>query len=375
MGILGKAASILSEALTTITEPTFMKEFTKENQQLDSLIDLSSRLKDGEKKEQVDRDIMYLRAGISGESRVNYEIQNSFLPLICLHDIRVEHNGHVAQLDFVIITNKFICILETKKLFGNITINRDGDFIRTVKSKRGRMYKEGMYSPISQNERHVRILQDMLKGNGIIKNMPLKSLVVMANEKSIINKKGCPKNISKAIYKYDQIVPYLKRNLNDKNNTMNVIGMNMVKMARFLLENHKPIEFDNVAKYGITDEDYLKIGSKKDSVIKNKVVKERSSKFVKENKNKAVKESKNKVVKKSSKSNELIFNELKKYRLAKSREEGVKAYYIFTNKVMEELIEKQPKKVEDILGIKGFGKVKTEKYGEDILGIFSKYTY
>jgi CRISPR/Cas system CSM-associated protein Csm2 small subunit len=383
MGILSKAGNALLETFVAKNEPIFMKEFTKESHQLNSLIELSSKLKKGHKKELIDRDIIYLKAGINGESRVNYEIQNSFLPLICLHDIRIENNGHVAQLDFVIITSKYICVLETKKLYGDISINRDGDFIRSMKGKNGRIHKEGMYSPISQNERHLRILHDMLKSNRIIKKMPLKSLVVMANEKSIINKKGCPAYISKAIYKHDQIVPYLKRNLNDKNNTMNVIRMNMVRMANFLIENNKPIEFDNIAKYGITYDDYLENGVKTDSVIEKNVVKESSSKVVKErnnnvvkaSSNKVVKERNNKAVKENSNSNESICNELKKYRFNKAREEGVKPYYIFTNKVMEELIEKRPKKAEDILGIKGFGKVKTEKYGKDIIGILNKYTY
>ncbi len=356
MGILSKAGNALLENFRTITEPTFMKEFTKESQQLNSLIELSGKLKEGDKKERIDRDIVYLKAGINGESRVNYEIQNSFLPLICLHDIRIENKEHVAQLDFVIITNKFICILETKKLYGDISINRDGDFIRSIRGKNGRIHKEGMYSPISQNERHLRILEDMLKSNGIIRNMPLKSLVVMANEKSIINKKGCPSYISKAIYKHDQIVPYLKRNINDKKNTIDLIGKNMVRMANFLIENNKPIEFDNISKYGIEKDDYL--GDSIKPKAKTKIKKTVAN-----------------VVKEDSGNYELICSELKKYRVKKAIEKNVKAYYIFTNKQMEELIEKHPKSKEDILSIKGFGKTKVESFGEDILGIFNKYKY
>jgi len=72
--------------------------------------------------------------------------------MLCLHDIRLEYQDYVAQLDFVIITNKFIYVLETKKLNGDIEITPDGDFIRTIRNNDGRFIKkEGMYSPISQN--------------------------------------------------------------------------------------------------------------------------------------------------------------------------------------------------------------------------------
>ncbi len=348
MSFLDKVAKSVASNFITITEPTFMKEFTKESNQLNDLIELSKKLKDGDKKDHIERDIIWLKTGIAGENNVYYEIKNSFIPLICLHDIRLEYKDYVSQYDFIIITNKFICVLETKKLFGNISINRDGDFIRTLKNRNGKSYKEGMYSPISQNERHLRILKEILVNNNVIRYMPLKSLVVMANEKTIIDKRRCPSHISKALYKYDQIVPYLKRNLNDKKNDMNVSGKNMVRIAKFLLKNDKPIKFDYLAKYGIVQEDYLD----KTYDIKSKVKKI--------------------VIKEKSIDNEQIRNKLKKYRLNKSRQEKVKPYYIFTNKQMEELINNNPKSVEDILSLNGFGKLKVQKYGKDILDIFTK---
>ena len=117
----------------------------------------------GPKKEYVLRDIMLLKQGIAGESNVYYELKNSFVPSLCLHDIRLEHDGHIAQFDFIIITPRFICVLETKKLNDNITINSDGDFFRTILDKYGRDIRhEGIYSPISQNDRHIKLLQDIL---------------------------------------------------------------------------------------------------------------------------------------------------------------------------------------------------------------------
>jgi hypothetical protein len=53
---------------------------------------------------------------------VYFELKNSFIPMLCLHDIRLEYNDYIAQFDFILITCKFIYVLETKKLNGDIEI-------------------------------------------------------------------------------------------------------------------------------------------------------------------------------------------------------------------------------------------------------------
>ncbi len=64
---------------------------------------------------------------------------------------------------------------------------------------------------------------------------------------------------------------------------------------------------------------------------------------------------------------DMVTDKLKKFRLDKSREEKVKAYYIFNNKQMDEVLEKMPKDKEELKGCSGFGDVKVEKYGDGIL--------
>ncbi len=41
----------------------------------------------------------------------------------------------------IIITRKLICILETKKLNGDITINNQGEFIGTFKNSNGKFIR------------------------------------------------------------------------------------------------------------------------------------------------------------------------------------------------------------------------------------------
>ncbi|MBU3161261.1 NERD domain-containing protein [Clostridium frigoris] len=187
-----------------------------------------------------------------------YELKNSFIPMLCLHDIRIEYHDYVAQIDFIIITNKFLMVLEAKKLNGDIEITSGGDFIRSLKSNSGKVFKkEGMYSPISQNERHVNILREMLLKEGIIKTLPIKSVVILANPKTIINKNKAPKNIQDNIYKYDQITNLLKKELGNDKNTKNMLEKYMYQISDFLVKNNKPIIMNNKDKYSLTKEDFV----------------------------------------------------------------------------------------------------------------------
>jgi len=71
--------------------------------------------------------------------------------------------------------------------------------------------------------------------------------------------------------------------------------------------------------------------------------------------------------------NEYLINKLKNYRLEQSHIENVKAYYIFTNKMLDALIEKKPRTIEELHNLSGFGDVKISKYGQSIINIFKDY--
>ena len=68
-----------------------------------------------------------------------------------------------------------------------------------------------------------------------------------------------------------------------------------------------------------------------------------------------------------------IFKELKAYRLDKSREEKIKPYFIYNDNQLKDLISKMPRNKEELQTVSGFGEVKANKYGDDILKIVKKY--
>lgn len=344
-----------------IKSPMFYKEFREENKQLLDLIELRDKVKSS-KREYIERDIAFLKAGIQGEENVYFELKNSFIPMICLHDIRIQDGDYVSQLDFVVITAHFIMILETKKLNGDIYINESGDFIRYIKNKEGRVLKkEGIYSPIAQNDRHIRIVKNMLEKEKIIKNLPVISSVVIANPKSIINKSKAPAKIKNEICRYDQLTEVIKKKINYYSKEKNIFEDKMKSIGEFFIINNKTIRYDYNKKYSLTEEDFIE-----------QIAEEKSDKNIIENIDEEFEFPKVEVIRKTEKTYEQLITDLKSYRLNKSREEKVKPYFIYNNEMMEEIIKLNPKDKNQLITIKGFGPVKIEKYGKDIVDIINE---
>jgi superfamily II DNA helicase RecQ len=171
-----------------------------------------------------------------------------------------------------------------------------------------------------------------------------KSVVVLANPKTILNDRYAPKDIKNKVIRADQLGKYIKKLYSESKDSP--VGDNdLLKYAERLLSNHQPKETDYLKKYyDLLDE-------------QNKIA-ESVGDTVKETNNNANNFDTNK-----------LYEALRKYRLEKSRSENIKPYYIFNNKQLDHLIEVMPKSFEDLLKVNGFGQVKAEKYGDEILAI------
>lgn len=330
--------------------PVFIKETSDAEEQLAKLNMLYEK-SEGDVKKLIEQDIKMLNYGIAGEKSIIFELKNSFMPMLILHDLFLEHEGLKAQIDFLVITKKKIFILECKNLFGNIEVNSKGDFIRTIEFN-GKRKKEGIYSPITQNQRHMDVLRRIRgdsKSNIISKGLfdltfdaNYKSVVVLANPKTVINMRYAKKEVKESIIHHDQLVNYIK-SFNDDKKLDSISDRRMYEIAEDYLNYRKTNEVDYTKKY----EDL--IGGPQVNVSTPEV----STPLKIEDSE--------------------IYKELKAYRLSKSREEKIKAFYIFNNNQMENLIYKMPKNKRELLEVSGFDKAKCDKYGDEILGIIGKH--
>lgn len=347
MGFIFDFLDFLLGTGKSLNEVVFINKVDKENNvQMKQLTDLLDKVGDND-KEKIENEIRKLKIGIEGEKKIEFELTSIHdTPLICLNDIRLEYNNEVAQMDFILVARSSIIVIESKELIGNISIDNEGNFTRTYQTYQNKIYKkEGMYSPIAQNDRHIEILKRMLVENKVIeKDLPIHSLVVIANDKCVVDKKLAPKAIKELITKYDQL-RFKIQDILKSDDIYELIDKDMQYIADYIYEKNKHIEYDYINKLG------LKLKEEKPEIIVD---------------NTNI----------SEVGNDDLYEELKKYRYEKAKEKNMlnKVGFIFSNEVLEELILKSPRTKEQFINIRGLGESKWEEYGEDIIKIISKYS-
>ena len=322
-----------------LNQPVFIKEDSNATRQIEALKELYEKVTD-KAKIQIEQDIKYISYGIKGEEQIAFELKNSHMPMYVLHDLYLEYEDLSAQIDYLIITRKGIFVIECKNLWGDITVNNNGDFVRSM-NLGGKVVKEGIYSPITQNKRHLEIIKKVRgQDKGALTRVFFEkyfyemyhSIVVLANPKTILNTKYAPKEIKDQVIRADQLIEYIKK-VNTKINATPSNDKEMKALAEYFLSKHKVKEITYHKKY-------------------ESLVEEESDKSVEH-----------------SDDIDLLIQKMKAYRLKQSREDKVKPYYIFTDKQMIEVIERRPNTIDELMSISGFGEVKCGKYGDQILEI------
>lgn len=355
--------------MDNIREPIFLRKSNCMKQHIEELKKIRETLTQ-EGKEVIDKDVKCLEYGMLGEANIEFELKNSHMPMYVIHDLYVEDEGLSAQIDYLVITNKYTFLLECKNLYGNIDINNGSEFVRTVTYGRKKV-KEGIYSPITQSERHLKLLKRITYKNK--KNMltrflvdkffesNYKTLVVLANPKTIIDTKYAKKEVKEQIIRADQLVKYIKDTCNNSKQEP-LSNKQMLDWAEKFIKLH----IDKKNKYLEKYNKYLLENNNEQPQTDNN--KKQTEKYNNSDHENVIINSPIYKVEDSE-----IYKELKAYRQKKSREENIKAYYIYNNNQLEELIEKMPKNLEELNDVKGFAEVKISKYGKDIIEIVSRY--
>lgn len=344
-----------------IKSPEFYKDFKEENKELSDLLELKDKVKSNKVK-YIERDIEFLKDLIEGEKNIYSKLKNSSVPMICLHDIKIKYGDYIAQLDFILITTKFIIILETKKLNGDISINEDGDFVRYIKNKDGKIIDiEDLDSPIAQNDRNVRVVREVLIEEKLIKTVPILSAVIIANDKTTVNRSKATKKIKYEIFTYDELTELINRKLNCYSKDKKMFDDQMKKIAEYFISNNKEIKYDYYKKYDLNEVDFIEEKIEEKYIIEHVKESEES-------------ESIDSGALSKVKSYEELVVDFEKYRENKSKEENIRPYFIYNDDMINEIIELNPSNKKELIQIKGFGPTKIDKYGQDIIDILRGYT-
>lgn len=228
-------------------------EYPQRALQLEALI---SRLKvNHESMAFIKHDYQLIMAGFRGEMAVDYPL--SFLreeEYIIMHDLRLWNGKYFFQIDILILHAKYILILEVKNMVGEILIETDLHQMIQVKDDEKTAYAD----PLLQVSRLKSQLHSVLE-NAHFHNIPIFTLVVFSNTKSIIRIPPAQLNLLKNKIVHKEFLPELIPNVTSSQDSANVIMSpnQMKKISKYLIKKHTPFDSVILEKYHIKKEDII----------------------------------------------------------------------------------------------------------------------
>lgn len=233
--------------------------------EVDALEALLSRPDVGrERRARIEQEIRSIRAGVSGERDAAYEIEFHLAAnknQMTLHDLRVECDGRVAQIDHLIINRLLdIWVCESKHFAEGVAINEHGEWVAFYGHR-----PQGIPSPVEQNRRHIAVLSDVFSKRlvplprrlGITIKPQINSLVLVSNGARISRPRGrAAASVEglETVIKVDQLWPTLERAWDEHGVAVfgKVVGQETVEtLARRLAALHVPVSVDWAARFGL----------------------------------------------------------------------------------------------------------------------------
>lgn len=218
-------------------------------------------------KKRIEQEVRILKAGIKGEKDSAYLIDfhfNETKNWTVIHDLRLEINGRVAQIDHCLINRMLQCyVLETKHFQSGIKITDEGEFLRW-----NDFHKrfEGIPSPLAQNERHIAVLKDafsqinMPKRMGISMKPSFHSLVLVAPTARIDRpNKFDTSQVIKADVLYDRLMKDDLGIAGSLGAVAKIVSQETIlDIGQQLVALHTPLNPNWKAKFGLADSESVR---------------------------------------------------------------------------------------------------------------------
>lgn len=227
---------------------------------LDALTDLLTRPDiDVHSRKAIDQQIRTISAGWKGEREAAFEIEfylGKSPNYATIHDLRIEHDGHVAQIDHLVIDRLLeIWVCESKHFSDGVSINEHGEWSRNFGGR-----PRGVPSPIEQNRRHMYVLERLFHA-GVVKlprrafrpiKPDLKPVVLVSNNTHIKRSKGIEG--IETVIKAEKLRSFIEATFDDRAVRLvgRAIGQDTLEaLARELAALHRPSHVDWAARFGL----------------------------------------------------------------------------------------------------------------------------
>ncbi|WP_159462219.1 nuclease-related domain-containing protein [Halobacillus sp. Marseille-P3879] len=195
----------------------------------------------------MERDLSLYRAGFKGEESFDYHLKNLSPAFHILHDVRLQIDDDYTQLDTILLSEKFIVVIEVKNFIGKLTFDEARhQLIRTLEGK-----EEAFLDPLLQVRRQKNYLRKWLNLHSF-PDLPLETLIVISKPSTIIE-------TSNPSVLHSAYLPFKISEL-ASNYEKQILGQNdLLRLGQELQQAHTPRKVDVLQKYQIRKEN-LRVG-------------------------------------------------------------------------------------------------------------------
>ena len=151
----------------------------------------------------------------------------------------------------------------------------------------------------------------------------------MANSKNILNTKYAPQEYKRKIIKSDQLINYIKNDINHIDKSLLNNKRKMEETAKWLLQLDTPQSSDDLKIENLEEFSEINLDLDK-QVIKKRLI---------------------------------------EFRANKSKQKNIPAYYIFTNDELEQIVKSMPKNLEELKSLDVLSEVKLKFHGAEIVDV------
>lgn len=198
-------------------------------------------------RQSLETDCAKRKAGYWGETELDYYLK--LLPhddYFILNDLRLPFMSNFFQIDSVIITKRYIILIESKSIKGILYFDKVFNQLIRLKDD----IEEAFEDPIAQVKTHILKLKSLFPT--LLKNVPTDYLVSIANTKTII--KSNSNHIDRVSHAYN--IVHLLMELDAQYKVEFLTTDQVLDVANRLIELHTPSPLKSLQTLGFSKRDF-----------------------------------------------------------------------------------------------------------------------
>ncbi|MFC0013560.1 MULTISPECIES: nuclease-related domain-containing protein [Allobacillus] len=173
-------------------------------------------------------------AGLYGESRLLYPLSKFPIRKVSLPNIRLSIDSNYFQIDYLILTSKFMLILESKYYSSDLTFDQVAHQVVQRIDEEYKVYDD----PVLQVEEQVYQLSNWFNANGF-PELPIESFVVMTNPRTRLRIDATNNHHAEKVVSLQRL-PSLFRELDAKYEKNIISPRSINEITHKLIQQHKP---------------------------------------------------------------------------------------------------------------------------------------